>query len=76
MVDRVGDSLVDLIQRSEPCSGEDCKTDACMPCWTKTKIDKWKTLNCSKRNCIYETWCMNCWEEDTKEIEETTVMMR
>ena len=70
VVERAGDSLVDLIHRSDPWSGEDCMRDACKPCWTKMKLEKWKTQDCSKRNCIYENWCMTCWEDDTKEIEE------
>ena len=70
IVERGGDSLVDLIHRSDPWSGEDCRRDHCKSCWTKMKTNKNKTQDCSKRNCIYETWCMSCWDRDTKEIEE------
>ena len=58
------------MHRSDPWSGEDCSRDECKPCWTKVKTDKYKTQDCSKRNCIYETWCMSCWDRDTEEIEE------
>ena len=26
--------------------------------------------DCTKRNCIYETWCITCWEEDVAKVEE------
>ena len=51
---RAGDNLVDLIHRSDPWSVEDSMRDACKPCWTNMKLEKWKTQDCSKRNCIYD----------------------
>ena len=70
MVERAGDSLVDLLHRSDPWAGEDCDRGGCKPCWTKIRTGKAKTQDCTKRNCIYETWCITCWEEDVAKVEE------
>ena len=70
MVERGRYSLVDLVHRSDPWSGEDCSGEEFKPCWTKVKTDKYMTQDCSKRNCIYETWCLSCWDRDTEELEE------
>ena len=60
VVERGGDTLTDLLHRSDPWSGEDCRRDACLACETKSRTNKNKnkTQDCSKRNCIYETWCL------------------
>ena len=63
-------SLIDLLHRSNPWSGQDCQRDLCLHCQTKAKTGKYKTQDCTKRNCIYETWCMTCQEEEEKRIEE------
>ena len=70
IVERAGDSLVDLLHRSDPWSGDDCKRKVCLQCQTKLKTGKNLTQDCSKRNCIYETWCISCEERDRNEIEE------
>ena len=70
MVERGGDSLVDLIHKSDPWAGEDCERDQCKPCWTKIRLGKFKSQDCTKRNCIYETWCIGCWERDKAKVEE------
>ena len=70
VVERAGDSLTDLLHRSDPWSGEDCQREACLHCETKIWSGKYKTQDCSKRNCIYETWCRTCQERDEERIEE------
>ena len=70
VVERGGDSLVDLIHKSDPWAGEDCERDQCKPCWTKIRLGKFKSQDCTKRNCIYETWCISCWERDKAKVEE------
>ena len=40
IVERAGDSLVDLLHRSDPWSGEDCKRPTCLQCETKLKTGK------------------------------------
>ena len=70
IVERAGDSLVDLLHRSDPWSGEDCKRPTCLQCETKLKTGKNLTQDCSKRNCIYQTWCISCDEREKSRIEE------
>ena len=70
VVERAGDSLTDLLHRSDPWSGEDCQREACLHCETKLWSGKYKTQDCSKRNCIYETWCRTCQEREEERIEE------
>ena len=70
VVEKAGDNLIDLLHRSNPWSGQDCQRDLCLHCQTKAKTGKYKTQDCTKRNCIYETWCMNCQGEEEKRIQE------
>ena len=70
VVERAGDSLVDLLHKADPWAGQDCLRQQCMLCKTKLKTGKQLNQDCTKRNIIYETWCINCYEEDKKLIEE------
>ena len=70
VAERAGDSLVDLLHKADPWAGQDCLRPQCMLCKTKMKTGKQLKQDCSKRNIIYETWCMNCYQEDKKKIEE------
>ena len=70
VVERSGDSLVDILHKADPWAGQDCLRNSCMLCKTKAKTGKLLTQDCTKRNVIYETWCMSCYEEDKAKIEE------
>ena len=34
------------------------------------RMGKYKTQDCTKRNCIYESWCISCYERDMAKVEE------
>ena len=44
--------------------------------WTKIILRKFKSQDCTKPNCIYETLCISCWETDKAKVEEMCRMMR
>ena len=59
-----------MLHKADPWAGQDCLRVKCMLCKTKIKTGKHLNQDCTKRNVIYETWCMECFEEDKKRIEE------
>ena len=61
---KVGHVLTD----SDPWSGQDCPTERCWLCETKSITGKNKRQECTKRNLVYETYCMSC---ESKEKTET-----
>ena len=48
VVEKAGDSLIDLLHRSNPWSGQDCQRHLCLHCQTKTKTGKNITQDCTK----------------------------
>ena len=40
-----------------------------MMCATKRVLGLTNSQDCRKRNCVYETWCMACYERQDKEVE-------
>ena len=61
---------MDLITKSNPWQGHDCKRENCLLCFTKSQTEKLKSQECSKRNIVYETRCVTCEENSRKEIQE------
>ena len=53
VVERAGDSLVDLLHKADPWAGQDCLRQQCMLCKTKLKTGKQLNQDCTKRNIIY-----------------------
>ena len=47
-------------------SGQDCVRESCE---TKTATGKLLSQDCTRRNLVYETYCMTCEERDTKRLE-------
>ena len=64
VVERAGTKLVDILTKSDPWQGADCGREDCLLCLTKAATGKNKTQDCTRRNLVYETWCMNCLERD------------
>ena len=70
VVERSGDSLVNILHKADSWAGQDSLSTKCMLCRTKIKTGKHLTQDCTKRNIIYETWCIDCYDEDKRKIEE------
>ena len=70
IVERTGTKIVDLLHRSDPWQGQDCQREDCLLCDTKNRTEKYMRQECTKRCVVYETWCLNCEEEERKKIEE------
>ena len=64
VVERAGTKLVDILTKSDPWQGADCGREDCLLCLTKAATGKNKTQDCTRRNLVYETWCINCLERD------------
>ena len=69
ITERVGVKLVDMLTSSNPSKGQDCEREKCEMCNTKERTGKNKTQDCSKRNVVYETWCLDCEEKEVKKID-------
>jgi hypothetical protein len=70
IVERGGTKLVDILHKSNPWAGEDCKRKNCLLCKTKRLEGKKNGQDCRKRNSVYETACLTCRDRQDKEIEE------
>ena len=58
-----------MLVKNDPWEGKDCERDECLQCETKIEAGVGVTQDCSRRNCVYETWCGTC-EEREKEKEK------
>ena len=72
MVEKAGVKVGTLLTDSDPWNGQNCTRDTCWLCDTKTLTGKNLRQDCSKRNLVYETFCMSCEERDSKKSEEET----
>ena len=74
IVERAGTKIIDLLHKTNPWQGEDCKRPGCLTCSTKMRTGRHLDQDCTKRSVLYETWCMTCAarEEDRilKEVED------
>ena len=68
IVEKVGTELVDIFHKLDPWQGQDCGREKCPLLRTKVQKEKLERQNCTHRNHVYETWCINCEETDTKRI--------
>ena len=59
-----------MLHKSDPWQGRDCERVNCLLCETKKKTGKYLQQECTKRNVIYETWCMMCEGREVERIEE------
>ena len=64
VVERTGRTLESMLTTSNPWRGKDCERDACLPCDTKERTGKDRTQDCSRRNQVYETWCLRCEDKE------------
>ena len=60
IVERAGVKLQEMLTQSDPWKGKDCERDGCLLCNTKILTEKYQTQECTKRNIVYETWCITC----------------
>ena len=72
IVERTGTKIEDMLHRSNPWQGQDCKREGCLLCRTKVKTDKYHDQDCTKRCLVYETWCLVCEAKEIEKIEEET----
>ena len=52
IVEKVGMKLVDILHKSDPWAGEECRRQGCLLCETKQKEGKKNAQDCHKRNCM------------------------
>ena len=70
MVEKAGVKEVDMLTDNDPWSGQDCQRLTCWLCETKLLTGKLTRHECSKRNFVYETYCMSCEEKDMMSMKE------
>ena len=70
IVERTGTKLVDMLHRANPWQGQDCQRQGCLLCSTKIRTGRNLEQECTQRCLVYETWCLNCEDEEIKKIEE------
>ena len=70
IVEKVGMKLVDILHKSDPWAGEECRRQGCLLCETKQKEGKKNAQDCHKRNCVYMTYCITCNKRQDEKIEK------
>ena len=69
MVEKAGVKVSSMLTDSDPWSGQDCSRESCWLCETKLTTGKLTNQDCTRRNLVYETYCMSCEEKDGKATE-------
>ena len=69
MVEKAGIKVGSLLTENDPWSGQDCSRESCWLCDTKLATGKLMNQDCTRRNLVYETYCMSC-EENERERNE------
>ena len=75
IVEKGGAKLVDLLHKANPWAGQDCGRVRCLLCKTKQREGKNNSQDCTRRNCVYETYCITCKDRQDKRIEEKYMEM-
>ena len=70
MVEKAGVKVSSMLTDSDPWSGLDCARESCWLCETKLATGKLTSQECTRRNLVYETFCMTCEEMDGKKVED------
>ena len=70
--ERGGTKLEDLLYKSDPCQVQDCERQDCLLFSTKQRTGKNLKQECSKRNAVYQTYCITCKEREIERIEQET----
>ena len=69
IVERTGDTLVDLLHRCNAWKNEDCKRQDCIVC-SSTEYGS-KLGSCRQRNVTYETFCITCERKERKKRQNS-----
>ena len=73
IVERAGVKIKDLLTRSNPWKGQDCKRKNCLLCLTKMKSEKNTSQDCHRRNLVYEIHCETCEAKEREKIEKMEI---
>ena len=68
MVEKAGVKIGSILTESDPWSGQGCERISCWLCDTKLITGKNLKQDCTKRNLVYETYCINCEKEEKEKI--------
>ena len=73
MIERAGETIQDILYKSDPWKIRDCGRQECPTCLTSSENNKLPFKNCTKRSIIYQTWCETCRRLKTNEkVEKVT----
>ena len=65
IVEKTGDKVVNLIQRSDSWSDQDCDRADYILCTSAGEEDR--RCKCRKRNVVHETYCLTCFKKEREE---------
>ena len=71
VVEKAGSKLEEVLHKSDSWSNRDCERMDCLVCSTTGEEER-KGL-CRRRNVVYETFCITCYEKERKDIEEKEI---
>ena len=70
IVEKSGTKIEDILTKTDPWKGSDCRRENCFLCNTKIITGKDLKKDCTKRNILYEIRCLSCEKEELDKIEE------
>ena len=73
IVEKTGIKLVDILHKSDPWKGMNCRRENCLLCKTKKLTEKNTNQDCTQRCITYETWCLTCEAREREKISEEYV---
>ena len=68
VVEKTGRKLEEILHKSDAWSDRDCERKDCLICQSAAEDER--RGMCKKRNIVYETFCITCYEKEKKSIEE------
>ena len=68
LVEKTGEKIEDILHKSNPWDSNDCERLDCLLC--NSAGEKRRKGQCKKRSVVYETYCINCEEEETSDDRE------
>ena len=71
VVEKTGSKLEEILHKSDAWNNRDCGRSDCILCASATEEEK-KGL-CKRKNVVYETYCITCYEKEKWKKKKYTV---
>ena len=73
IVEKTGSKLEELLHKSDSWSDRDCERQDCLVCSSASEEEK--RGMCRRRNVVYETYCITCYDNEKRKKDENEIYM-